>query len=212
MAARSVNYYQESLVDYKKIRAKNGNKKPKLLLHVCCGACSCYPLIFLSDLFDVTIFFSNSNITPFSEYEKRLEALTNYVGVVNKKLNQKISIIVDNYDYENHRKFLLPFKDEKEGQNRCKICITKRLERLFIFAKVNGFENVTTVMSISRNKDAKFLNEEGQILEKKYGVHYFISNFKKENGQEYGIALSKYFNVYRQEYCGCEFSNIEQKF
>ena len=201
------NYYKESLKEYKKIREENGNQKPKLLLHVCCGACSCYPLVFLDGLFDVTILFSNSNIYPYEEYQKRLEALKSYVKIIENKLQTHINIIEDAYD---HKKFiceLISFKDEPEGGVRCHTCIRMRMERLFDYAEKNGYNLVTTVMSISRNKDTYYLNSLGKELEEKYkGIKYFVNDFKKSGGQDLGVELSKVFNVYRQDYCGCEFS------
>ncbi len=204
---QKINYYKESLKEYKKIRKENNNKKPRLLLHVCCGACSCYPLVFLQDLFDVTILFSNSNIYPYEEYLKRLNALKEYVGIIEKKLNTKIEVIEDGYDHNNFICALEPFKDEKEGGARCHLCIKMRMERLFDYANDNGYNLVTTVMSISRNKDAYYLNSLGKSLEKKYpNIKYFVNDFKKSGGQDLGVELSKVFNVYRQDYCGCEFS------
>lgn len=204
---QKINYYKESLKEYKKIRKENNNKKPRLLLHVCCGACSCYPLVFLQDLFDVTILFSNSNIYPYEEYLKRLNALKEYAGIIEKKLNTKIEIVEDSYDHDNFICELAPFKDEKEGGARCHLCIKMRMERLFDYANDNGYNLVTTVMSISRNKDAYYLNSLGKSLEKKYpSIKYFVNDFKKSGGQDIGVELSKVFNVYRQDYCGCEFS------
>lgn len=206
-----INYYNESLKQYKELREQNGNKKPKLLLHVCCGACSCYPLIFLHDLFDVTILFSNSNIYPKNEYDKRLDNLKKYVDIVNKKFNEHICIIEDEYNYDEFKKALLPYKDEPENSDRCHICIAKRLDRLFQYASMHDFNLVTTVMSISRNKDVNYLNLIGKALEKKYkGITYFVNDFKKNGGQDIGVELSKVYDIYRQEYCGCEFSNKEE--
>lgn len=201
-----INYYKESLKQYKKIKGNYKDKKPNLLLHVCCGACSCFPLIFLADLFNVTIFFSNSNIYPKNEYDKRLNALKEYVNEINKRLKSDIKLVEDTYDYNLFKVDLEPFKDEREGLNRCHICITKRFIRLFEYAKNNGYNIVTTVMSISRNKDVDFLNTLGKEMSKKYGIEYFVNDFKKSGGQDLGVKLSKFFNVYRQDYCGCEFS------
>ena len=206
-----INYFDESLKNYRNLRKNNSNKKPKLLLHVCCGACSCYPLVFLIDLFDITILFSNSNIYPKSEFDLRLLNLRKYVAIINKEFNEKIEIVVDDYNYEEFRKDLLPFKDDKENGNRCHVCITKRLKRLFDYANKYGYNLVTTVMSISRNKDVNFLNETGLNLSQSYpGISYYVSDFKKNGGQDLGVALSKKFDIYRQNYCGCEFSNKEE--
>ena len=208
---RKDNYFKESLIEYRELRKEN-NKKPKLLLHVCCGACSCYPLVFLVDLFDITIFFSNSNIYPYEEYKKRLDTLKGYVLIVENKFNVNIPIIEDNYNYDEFRKDLLPYKDQEEGKNRCEICISKRMERLFLYASEHNYPLVSTVMSISRNKNVDYLNKIGLLLEKKYSnVKYFVSDFKKNGGQDLGVAISHLYNVYRQDYCGCEFSGGKEE-
>jgi len=201
------NFYIESLKEYQELRKENNNEKPELLFHICCGACSCYPLVFLHDLFKVTIFFSNSNIYPRNEYDKRLDTLKKYVEILNEKLGDDMKIIEDNYDYESFRTNLLPYKDQPENSDRCHICITKRLERLFDYASKHDYHLVSTVMSISRNKDSDFLNKTGLMLQKAYpGIRYFVNDFKKGGGQDKGIKISKQFDIYRQDYCGCEFS------
>ena len=202
------NYYLEFVKEYKEIRKKEEGK-PKLLLHVCCGPCSAYPLVFLQDLFDITILYSNSNIYPKEEYDKRLYNLKRYVNEINLKFNKHILVIEDNYDYDSFKEDLLPFKNQKEGLNRCKICIAKRMKRLFIVAKERNFKYVTTVMSISRNKDALYINKIGKAIENnlyKNEIEFIYTDFKKNDGQEIGIKIAKKYNLYRQDYCGCEFS------
>jgi epoxyqueuosine reductase len=204
---KKIDYYKESIKEYKEIKSIEGNKKPKLLLHVCCGACSCYPLIFLEDLFDITIFFSNSNIYPKEEFDKRLLAVKKYKEIVEKNFSNSIKIVVDDYNYDEFKKDLIPYGDEPEGENRCKICIAKRMKRLFEYASKNNYEYVTTVMSISRNKDEQYINQIGLNFSKSFAnVYYFVSDFKKNGGQDIGVKLSKKYDVYRQDYCGCEFS------
>lgn len=205
-----INYYQEFVKEYKEIRKKEENK-PKLLLHVCCAACLAYPLVFLSSLFDITIYYSNSNIYPKEEYEKRIYYVKKYVNDILPNLNKKIDIIEDNYNYDEFKKDLEPYSEEKEGGNRCKICISKRLVNLFEYAKNNNYKYVMTIMSISRNKDAIYINKTGKLLEQKYknegyNITYIYEDFKKNNGQEIGIKIAKQYNIYRQDYCGCEFS------
>lgn len=203
------DYYKQFFIDYRDIKEEG---KPKLLLHVCCGACSCYPLVFLTELFDITILFSNSNIAPKEEYDKRLNALKGYVNQIEKDLNTKINIIEDEYNHNCFIKDLIPYKDEKEGGKRCEICIEKRMRRLFEYAIKNDFKYVTTVMTISRNKNSLFLNELGSKLENEYKtIKYIHADFKKDGGQELGIKLSTKYNVYRQNYCGCEFSLLNMK-
>ena len=195
----------EFLKTYKELKKRN--KKPKLLVHVCCGACSIYPLIYLIDLFDITIYFTNSNIFSYEEFEKRLDALENHVNFLNNLFNSDIKIIVSDYDYEKFRVNLLKYKDEKEGGQRCKICIAKRLAETFDFARNNSFDSFSTIMSISRNKDAIYINRIGKEISKGQEKCLFVPfDFKKENGQNIGVKIGGKENVYRQDFCGCEFS------
>lgn len=200
------NYYLDFLKEYHHIIA-NGNSKPKLLLHVCCGACSCYPLLFLTDLFDITIFFSNSNIYPEQEFFKRLNALKQYVNFINCRLKSEIKIVVDDYSHLEFASQLAPYKDELEGGKRCEICIAKRLTKAFEYASKNNFSFLTTVMTVSRNKNVNYINQLGLYLSEKFKkVRFINTDFKKNNGQDLGVMISKKLDIYRQDYCGCEFS------
>jgi len=209
MEKNQIDYYKDSIEEIKEIREKE--KKPKLLLHVCCGPCACYPLVFLLDLFDITILYSNSNIYTFSEYQKRVDTLNQLLKFLKTKFNKKINVIYDEYNYDEFRKDLIEYKNEKEMGKRCQICINKRLNRLFLIAKEKGFNYVTTVMSISRNKDASYLNKAGKEMENQYeNIKYLVTDFKKHNGQERGVMIAKKLDLYRQNYCGCEFSIVNR--
>ena len=206
------NYYFEFLKDYHSIKGTCKNDElPKLLLHVCCGACSSFPLPFFVYLFDITIYFTNSNIYPAEEFNLRLNELKKYVKFINEKLNTKIKVVTDEYNYENFKMDLISFKDEKEGGRRCKICIYKRLKRTFDYALNNGFIFVSSIMTVSRNKDVDYINEVGELINKEYPSLKFIhSDLKKNNGQDIGVKISKLFGIYRQDYCGCEFSFLNK--
>ena len=205
MITKKNNYFIEGLKEIKKL--KYNGSTPNLLLHVCCGACSCYPLLFLIGLFKITIFFSNSNIYPFSEYQKRLNALKKYVEYLNLKFNASIELIEDEYNYETFYPYLEKYKDEEEGQSRCKICIAKRMNRLFEYASNHDYHLVSTVMTVSRNKDVNYINELGKALSYKFkDINFLVFDFKKNNGQDVGVEISKKIKIYRQDYCGCEFS------
>lgn len=200
-----INYQEIFLKEYREIRKVD--KHPRILLHACCGACSVYPLIFLSGLFDITLLYSNSNIYPKEEFDKRLEAIKKHIGFINETFNTNIKIIVDSYEYDDFRNALLPFKDEKEGEHRCKICIYKRMKRLFRYAKNLDFHYVSTIMSISRNKDINYICKVCEKLELENNRIKFVHfDFKKNNGQDLGVEIGKEENIYRQDYCGCEFS------
>ena len=208
METKKINYNDIFCKEIKKI--KEVDKNPHLLVHVCCGACSAYPLLFLIDIFDITILFSNSNIYPYEEFNNRLNALKKYVDYLNNKFNKNIKIVVDDYNYDEFKIDLLPFKDEVEGGKRCKLCIYKRINRLFEYAKLNNYKYILTIMSISRNKDVNYINEIGTKINEKYqDIMFLHPDFKKNNGQDIGVSITKKLDIYRQNYCGCEFSIYE---
>lgn len=194
-----MNNYQKHLE-----QIKNLNHKPTLLLHVCCGVCSVYPLIYLRHYFDITIFFANSNIYPYEEYLKRLNALNTYLEYLN---DPSIKIITAPYDNDNYMKELESFKDEPEGQKRCKLCYRLRMEETFNYALKHNYEYSTTIMSISNRKNADYINEIGEELEKKYSpVKYLFADFKKGDGITLNDKMNKELNLYHQNYCGCIYS------
>lgn len=194
-----MNNYQKHLKQIKEL-----DHKPRLLIHVCCGVCSVYPLKYLRQYFDITIYFSNSNIYPYEEYMKRLEALENYLKYLN---DSSIKLIVPKYDNVNYTKLLTPYKDEPEGKKRCKLCYELRMEDTFKLASKEHYEYCTTVMSISNRKNAEYINEIGEKLEKKYkDVKYLYADFKKGDGITMNEKMNKELNLYHQNYCGCIYS------
>ena len=171
--------------------------KPKLLLHVCCAPCSSGVLPKLIEFFDITLYYYNPNTYPESEYLLRAQQFA--------KLSN-LPLIVCNY---NHNEFLNTIKgneQDTEGGTRCQKCISLRMQSSFEYAKLNNFDYVTTTLSISPHKDAQFINTCGENLEKQYGIKYLYADFKKDNGYLNSINESKKFDLYRQDYCGCEFS------
>ncbi len=184
--------------------------KPKLLLHVCCGPCSCFPLTFLCPRFDVTIYYGNSNIYPAEEYDHRLATLKELLGDLKRDYGFDISLIVPPYDNENYMKKLEPLKDEPEGGERCFLCYALRMEEAYAYAAANGFDFFTTVMTVSRQKNSQKLNEIGHSLSLKYpSVQYLYSDFKKKKGLEIGTEIRKHYDLYNQDYCGCQYSYEE---
>ena len=181
--------------------------KPKLLLHVCCGPCACYPLTYLCPHFDVTIYYANSNIYPREEYDHRLATLKELLGYLKRDHGYDIKLIVPPYDNENYMKPLRPYADDPEGGRRCFLCYTLRMEEAYAFAEKNHFDYFTTVMSVSRQKDSQKFNEIGEALSQKYvETAYLFSDFKKNKGQEIGTEIRKSYDLYNQDYCGCEYS------
>ena len=201
---RKINYFKKSLEE---IKTLNKEQKPSLLLHACCGPCSCYPLIFLCEYFDVTILYNNSNIYPYTEYDRRLNELKVVLSKLKNDYNLDVKLIIKDYNHELYIEDLLPYKDLKEGGSRCVLCYTKRMKEAYDFAEENNFDYFTTVMTISRQKNSQILNNIGKSLELNHSkTKYFYSDFKKNKGIDIGQDMAKKYNLYRQEYCGCEFS------
>lgn len=178
--------------------------KPKLLLHACCAPCSSYVLEYLNVYFDITLFFYNPNIAPESEYSFRAEELRRLADEM--PIERKPEIVVCDYDSEPFYNMAKDLENLPEGGNRCFLCYELRLKRAAEYAKNNGYDYFCTTLSISPYKNAEKLNEIGESLSKEYGVKYLFSDFKKKNGYKRSIELSKEYNLYRQNYCGCEFS------
>ena len=200
-----INYYEKSEQMLKDIR--DLPRKPKLLLHVCCGPCSTYPLTLLCPLFDVTIMFNNSNIYPHEEEQKRLGELKKVIEYYKRDFGYEINLIETKYDNDSFNVDLEPYKDLSEGQIRCFICFEKRMDEAFKYADVNGFDYFTTVMSVSRFKNSQKLNEIGEKLQSKYKhTKYLYADFKKKNGEFIGKDLSLKYGLYRQQYCGCKYT------
>jgi len=203
--ANRINYYDKSMQIIKNIH--DLPQKPKLLLHACCGPCSCFPLTFLCPIFDVTIYFNNSNIYPESEYARRLEELKKLLGYYKRDFGFDVKIVETKYDNDSFNVDLEPYKDLPEGQERCFICFEKRMDDAFKYADEHGFDYFTTVMTISRQKNSQKLNEIGEKLSSKYkNTRYFYSDFKKKDGALFGIQLKNKYDLYQQLYCGCKYT------
>ncbi len=203
------NYYQESL---KEIASLPKGKKPTFLLHVCCGPCATFPLLFLCPHFDLTLYYDNSNIFPEEEFYRRRGELEKLLDAYRSDYGFEICLIKPPYNHSLYMKDLRAYAQEKEGGKRCLLCYRKRMEEAFDYADIHGFDYFATVMSISRQKDSEALNRIGEQLEKSH-VHtkYFYSDFKKNNGQLYSQNLRKHYSLYNQLYCGCEYSLEEGK-
>ena len=182
--------------------------RPKLLLHVCCAPCSSYVLSILTEYFDIDIIYYNPNITEYAEYTKRLDELNRFIN--NDMYKGKINIVDCNYDNMEFFNAIKGLEEEKEGGKRCFECYKLRLEYTVKVAKKLGYDYFATSLSISPYKNSKWLNEIGVYLENEYGVKYLTADFKKKNGYKKSIELSKKYNLYRQDYCGCIYSKIER--
>ncbi len=175
--------------------------KPRLALHSCCGPCSTYVLEYLTQFFDVTLFFYNPNIHPETEYKTRLDA--------QKKVCELfcVNVIECDYDPELFFKKTKGFEDAIEGGERCTICFQLRLAHTIDKAlQMGGFDYIATTLTVSPHKNAPLINEIGERLTINTDIKWLPSDFKKKNGYLRSIELSKQHQIYRQNYCGCIFS------
>ena len=190
---------------------------PSLLLQSCCGPCSSYVLEVLAEHFNVTVLYYNPNIFPENEYTKRI--LEQQMLIQDMEVKHPISFLAGAYDREKFYEIARGLEHLREGGERCFKCYELRLEEAARVAKEGEFDYFTTTLSISPLKNAEKLNQIGTKVGERYGVSYLQSDFKKKNGYKRSIELSKIYGLYRQDYCGCEFSfrdrqkekNIENK-
>lgn len=199
---QKVNYGR--LLDEKLTELKRSGDRPSLLLHACCAPCSSHTLSYIADFFRITLYFYNPNIAPQSEYEFRRDELKRLV----REMNLDIEVLEDAYDPEPFYQLAKGLEDLPERGERCQKCIELRLRTSAAKAKQLGCDFFTTTLTISPHKDCSFINECGGSIAQEFGVPYLFSDFKKHEGYKHSIELSKQFNLYRQNYCGCVFSKI----
>lgn len=185
------------------------NRVPRLLLHSCCAPCSSYVLEYLSNYFEITVFYYNPNIYPETEYTKRILEQQKLIDDMDFKY--PVSFVAGEYEKEKFYEMARGLEDVKEGGSRCMKCYELRLRETAELAKAGEYDYFTTTLSISPLKNAAKLNEIGQRLAEEYGVEYLVSDFKKKNGYKRSTELSKIYGLYRQDYCGCEFSQRQKK-
>ena len=194
------NYARE----LERIMEKEQGIKPKLLLHACCGPCSTSVLEYLSEFFDITILWYNPNLYPEEEFSKRLDTLKE---VLEKMNLPDINVIEEPWQHGNYLDIVTEeLKEEKEGGKRCAECFKLRLKETAKIAKENGFDYFCTTLTVSRHKDAALINAIGEKIAEELDVKWLPSDFKKKNGENRSQELSEQLNIYRQLYCGCEFS------
>lgn len=175
-------------------------RKSKLLLHICCAGCGAYISRLLKQNFQVTLYFYNSNIFPKSEHDKRL--------VETKRIAKEfgLSLIVGGYNHKDWLEKIKGHENDPEKGERCIICYKDRLESTAKIAQKSQFNLFTTTLSISPYKDAKAISQIGNELAVQYNVKFLDKDFKKEDGFKKSVQLSRELGLYRQNYCGCEFS------
>ena len=180
-----------------------------LLLHACCAPCSTACLERLADFFKVTIFYYNPNITDESEYKKRIEEIKKLLTLINPKY--KVELLEGDYDPNKFFEMAKGLENEPERGKRCYKCYEMRLEETAKIADKLGFNNFCTTLTLSPHKNANWINEIGEKLNKEYDSNYLYSDFKKKEGYKRSIVLSKEYNLYRQDYCGCIYSKRDKQ-
>ena len=181
---------------------------PRLLLHSCCAPCSSYTLEYLSRYFDITVYYFNPNISPKQEFDKRFEEQKRLISQMPFK--NSVTLVEGDYNYDDFLEIAKGLENVPEGGERCFRCYKMRLESTARLAKEQGFDYFCTTLSISPLKNSQKINELGFEIEKKYGVKWLPSDFKKREGYKRSIQLSREYSLYRQNFCGCVFSKNQQ--
>ena len=193
------NYHKLCLEEISKL-----DSPKKILLHSCCGPCSSYVITFLSNYFDITILYYNPNISPKEEYEKRKQEQIRLIK--NIKTKNKLDFLDCDYDNELYNESIIGYENYPEGGNRCHICFNLRLEKTAKLAKENNYDYFCSTLTVSPHKNSKIINEIGYQISNQYNIKWLYSDFKKNEGFKQSIELSKKYNLYRQDYCGCIYS------
>lgn len=187
-------------------------RRPRLLLHSCCAPCSSYVLECLKDSFQITGYYYNPNITEEEEYRKRSEELERLFAEFEwGDAAVKSDVLIADYSSEIFFAAVMGMEACQEGGVRCFVCYEQRLRETARMAKEKGYDYFTTSLSISPLKNADKLNEIGERLGREYGVVYLVSDFKKKEGYKRSVELSRQYGLYRQNYCGCVYSQRESE-
>ena len=203
----------EKSISYKDILNKELSKikeagiTPRLLLHSCCAPCSSYVLEYLTEYFDITVYYYNPNISPMGEYEKRIAEQKRLISEM--KFKNSVSFIEGTYNHDEFMSLTRGLENLPEGGERCSLCYEMRLEAAAQKAAEINADYFTTTLSVSPYKNTAKLNTIGLKLAMEYGVPYLVSDFKKNNGYKRSIELSTEYGLYRQNFCGCIFSKKE---
>ena len=202
-----INYQLAMERELAEIARREG--RPRLLLHSCCAPCSSAVLERLTDWFDLTVFYYNPNIAPEEEFLRRAEEQRRLIAELPHA--HEIQFRCGEYESEAFEALARGLEDMPEGGERCMRCFRLRLGKTAALAAREGFDYFTTTLSISPLKDAQRLNAIGGELAEQFGVAYLFSDFKKKNGYKRSCELSVQYELYRQDYCGCRFSQMERE-
>lgn len=212
-----INYQKE----LDKILSDENNKEKSLVLHSCCGPCSSYVLRYLRTFFNITVFYYNPNITEKDEYQKRVGEQKRLIELLNGKASSEgafpIKVIEGDYDVNEFFDIARGYEKDKEGGERCSRCFKLRLEKTAWLALELNADYFATTLTVSPMKNSKVINTIGFELEKEMALSgpvrelkWLPSDFKKRDGYKQSIELSKKYDLYRQNYCGCIYSKLER--
>lgn len=193
--------YQKEL---EKIISRCGDQQPTVLLHSCCGPCSSSVLEYLTQFFQVTILWYNPNLYPEEEYVKRLETQKELLEKMG--LTEKVHLLTEPWRSGEYYSATAGYEEEPEGGKRCEKCFRLRLEECAKIAKLHGFDYFCSTLTVSRHKNAVLINSIGEATAQKVGILWLPSDFKKRDGENRSVELSEKYGIYRQVYCGCEYS------
>ena len=182
---------------------------PRLFLHSCCAPCSSYVIEYLSDYFEITVFYYNPNLYPDREYARRSGEQKRFIDEI--KTKYPVSYFDCDFIPNEFYNLVKGLEQEKEGGRRCEKCFELRLSKTAEKAKAEEFDYFATTLTISPLKNASLINQIGYEQSKRYGVKYLASDFKKKNGFKRSTELSRQYGLYIQDYCGCVFSKTERE-
>ena len=183
----------------------------KVLLHICCGPCSTHPATLLSQKYQVIGYFYNPNIYPYKEWLRRYGAFKKFASSADSPFVDyfpKKFINKEEYkkEYYKYLKSIKGCEKEPEGDKRCPLCFALRLDGVAKFASNSLIDIFATTLTIGSNKNPDIINPIGQIFADRYGIKFYEANWKKQGGALKGKKISDKHGLYRQHYCGCEFS------
>ena len=206
------NYQKELDKIIESIGAEN-KSAPTLFLHSCCAPCSSYVLEYLRKFFRITVFYYNPNISMEEEYRKRVSEQKRLIAAYNNENSTSylINVIEGDYKPESFYEIAKGLEQCPEGGERCFACYELRLRKTAKRAQAGNYDYFATTLSISPLKNAVKLNEIGERLAPEYGIKWLPSDFKKKGGYQRSIELSKEYELYRQDYCGCVYSKEERE-
>ena len=187
-----------------RIIEKQGRTRSRVLLHSCCGPCSSSVLERLTRHFDVTLLWYNPNLYPPEEFERRFAAQIELIEKMG--LTEEVSVLAESHKSEEYYRRVKGLENEPEGGRRCEECFRLRLMECARLAKQYGFDYFCTTLTVSRHKDAEKINAIGEEIARATGVAWLPSDFKKRGGEDRSQQLAEQYGIYRQKYCGCEFS------